>query len=57
MIVANKMDLPGAQDKLATLRNGYPDRVIVPLTATSGDGVGEFKKALEKFLTPATGAS
>jgi len=57
MIVANKMDLPGAQEKLATLRNGYPDRVIVPVTATSGDGIGEFKKALEKFLTPATGVS
>jgi GTP-binding protein len=57
MIVANKMDLPGAQDNLTTLRNAYADRVIVPMAAASGAGVGEFKKALEKFLTPVAGAS
>jgi hypothetical protein len=57
MIVANKMDLPGAQDNLTTLRNAYGDRVIIPMAAASSAGVGEFKKALEKFLTPVAGAS
>ncbi|MGA8654973.1 MAG: GTPase ObgE [Chthoniobacterales bacterium] len=52
MIVANKMDLPGANDHLAKLRNRYADKVIVPMAATSGDGVSEFKEALEKFLAP-----
>lgn len=57
MIVANKMDLPGAQDNLTTLQNAYPDRVITPMAAASGAGIGEFKKALEEFLTPVAGAS
>jgi GTP-binding protein len=57
MIVANKMDLPGAQDNLTTLRNAYADRVIIPMAAANGAGVGEIKKALEKFLTPVAGAS
>ena len=57
MIIANKMDLPGAQDNLTALRNAYPDRLIIPMAAASGTGVDEFKEALEKFLTPVAGAS
>ena len=57
MIVANKIDLPGAQDNLTTVRDAYPDRVIIPMAAAGGAGVGEFKKALEKLLTSVAGVS
>ncbi len=50
MIAANKMDLPGAEDNLVTIRNRFSDKVIVPMAAAHGVGIEDFKRALEKLL-------
>jgi GTP-binding protein len=50
MIVANKMDLPGAEENLQLLRSRFADKTIVPVVAESGDGIAELRDALERFL-------
>ena len=50
MIVANKMDLPEAQANLEALRHRFPDKVIVPISAATGEGLPQFLETLEKFL-------
>jgi GTPase len=50
IIAANKMDLPGAEENLAAVRNRYPDKVIIPIVAADGRGIAEFKSALRTFL-------
>jgi GTP-binding protein len=50
VIVANKMDLPEAQANLEALRHRFPDKVIVPMSAATGEGVPQFLATLEKFL-------
>jgi GTP-binding protein len=50
MVVANKMDLPGAEDNLQLLRSRFADKTIVPVVAESGDGIVELRDALERFL-------
>jgi GTP-binding protein len=50
MIVANKMDLPGAEDNLQLLRSRFADKTIVPVVAESGDGIAELRDVLERFL-------
>jgi GTP-binding protein len=50
LIVANKMDLPGAEDNLQLLRSRFADKTIVPVVANSGDGIAELKDVLERFL-------
>jgi GTPase len=50
VIVANKMDLPEAQADLEALRHRFPDKVIVPISAATGEGIPQFLATLEKFL-------
>jgi GTP-binding protein len=50
MIVANKMDLPGAEDHLQLLRSRFADKTIVPVAAEHGEGIAELKNVLEQFL-------
>jgi GTPase len=50
MIVANKMDLPAAPENLAILRGRYADRTILPIVASNGRGIPEFRSALQTFL-------
>ena len=50
IIVANKMDLPGAQENLAAVRKRYPDKIVIPVIAADGRGIPEFKSALRTFL-------
>jgi len=50
LIVANKMDLPGAEDNLQLLRSRFADKTIVPIVANSGDGMAELRDVLERFL-------
>jgi GTP-binding protein len=50
MIVANKMDLPGAEDNLQLLRSRFAEKTIVPVVAERGDGITELKDVLERFL-------
>jgi GTPase len=50
IIVANKMDLPGAEDNLRLLRSRFTHKTIVPAVAERGDGIAELRDALERFL-------
>jgi len=50
MIVANKMDLPGAEENLRLLQNRFADRAIVPVAAERGDGVAQLKDVLGRLL-------
>jgi GTPase len=52
MIVANKMDLPSAEDNLAALKQRYPDRIIVSVSAKNRIGVDEFKEQLAELVRP-----
>ncbi|MGI6698763.1 MAG: GTPase ObgE [Christensenellales bacterium] len=38
MIVANKMDLPGAEENLARLRETFPDKKVFAVSAATGQG-------------------
>ncbi len=49
-VVANKMDLPGADENLQALRQRFPNIEVVPVSAGDGVGIGEFKKRLEQWL-------
>ena len=49
-IIANKMDLPGAQDNLRVLRKKFPKIDIVPISAAKGEGIDELKRKLAKWL-------
>jgi GTP-binding protein len=50
MIVANKMDLSGAEENLAAIRNRFSDKIVVPMAAAHGTGIEDFKSALQKLL-------
>jgi GTP-binding protein len=51
LIVANKMDLPGAEENLAIIRNRFPDKIVVPMVAADGGGIEIFKSALLTLLS------
>jgi GTP-binding protein len=51
LIVANKMDLPSANENLETLREKFPKTRIVPISAASGEGIDMLKKALAQRMT------
>src|SRR5260370_25025350 len=50
MIAANKMDLPGAEENLVTIRSRFSDKVIVPMAAAHGVGIEDFKTSLQNLL-------
>ncbi len=49
-IVANKMDLPEAAEHLAAMRQRFPEREIVPVSAKEKEGIEELKEALDRRL-------
>ncbi len=49
-IVANKMDLPVANENLNALRKKFPKIDIVPISAAKGEGIEELKKKLRQWL-------
>jgi GTP-binding protein len=49
-ILANKMDLPGADESLAALKARFPDRKVVAVSAAEGEGLDELKRGLEQWL-------
>lgn len=49
-IVANKMDLPGAEENLKALRKKFPKIDIVPISAAKGEGIAELKQKLGEWL-------
>jgi GTP-binding protein len=53
LIVANKMDLPSANENLETLRQKFPKTSIVPISAANGEGIDMLKKALAERMAGA----
>src|SRR5438046_4780380 len=51
LIVANKMDLPNANENLETLREKFPKTSIVPISAANGEGIDGLKEALAERMT------
>jgi GTP-binding protein len=49
-IVANKMDLPGAEENLKALRKKFPKIDVVAISAAKGEGIAELKQELGKLL-------
>ena len=50
LVVANKMDLPNANENLETLREKFPKVNIVPISAANGEGIDMLKKALAERM-------
>src|SRR5258708_12867894 len=50
MIVANKMDLPGAEENLRLLQNPFPDTPILPAPPSRGAVIPEFKDLIVRLL-------
>ena len=51
IVVANKMDLPGAEENLQLLRQRLAHKTIVPMSAERDEGVEDLKAVLERLLT------
>jgi GTPase len=51
-IIANKMDLPDANENLNALRKKFTKIDIVPVSAAKGKGIDDLKKKLAKWLDP-----
>ena len=49
-IIANKMDLPGAEENLKALRKKFPKIDIVSISAAKGEGIEELKQKLANWL-------
>jgi len=50
-VVANKMDLPGAKEKLKVLQEKFPKLQILPTSAARGEGVDALKQELATRIT------
>src|SRR6266487_3986702 len=51
LVVANKMDLPAANENLETLGEKFPKIKIVPISAATGAGSDTLKRALAERMT------
>ena len=51
LVVANKMDLPGAEMNLMALRERFPKIKIIPTSAAKGEGIAELKDTLAAIMT------
>src|SRR5438309_723828 len=49
-LIANKMDLPAAEENLKALRKKFPKIDIVPISAAQGEGIEDLKKKLATWL-------
>ena len=50
LIVANKMDLPGAAENLKAFKRRFRKREVVPISATDGEGIGALKARLQALI-------
>ncbi len=50
-VIANKMDLPDAEENLAAFQKRFPDRIVLPISAKESDGIEELKRELERWLS------
>src|SRR5207253_274253 len=49
-VVANKMDLPQAEENLRDFQKRFPQRTIVPISAKEGRGINELKRLLNEWM-------
>jgi GTPase len=49
-VIANKMDLPGADENLLALQKRFSAVEIAPISAATGEGLDAFKTKLEQWL-------
>ncbi|MFL6529523.1 MAG: GTPase ObgE [Chthoniobacterales bacterium] len=49
-IIANKMDLPGADQNFDLIRERFPTMTVVPVSAERGAGITELKEHLGRWL-------
>ena len=52
-VIANKMDLPGADENLIAFRRRFPGREVVPASAKENKGIEELKLQLDRWLREA----
>lgn len=50
MVVANKMDLEGAEENLGFFRNRFPKVPILPISAKEGEGLADLKVEMARML-------
>jgi GTP-binding protein len=50
LVVANKMDLPNANENLETLRERFPKISIIPISAAKGEGIDALKETLSEKI-------
>src|SRR5437763_6651526 len=51
LVVANKMDLPGAETNLRALRERFSKIKIIPTSAAQGEGIAELKETLAATMS------
>ena len=49
-VVANKMDLEGAEENLANFRMRFPKVDIIPISALNGDGISRLRNRLDELV-------
>ncbi len=50
LIIANKMDLDGAEERLGHIRARFPKVEVIPISASAGDGVDGLKARLRELI-------
>ncbi|MFT5107453.1 MAG: GTP-binding protein, partial [Pseudoalteromonas tetraodonis] len=50
IIIANKVDLPEAEEKLEFLRGRFPKQEIIPISAAEGTGIDALKARLAELI-------
>jgi GTP-binding protein len=50
LVVANKMDLAGAEERLMELKSRFPRAEIIPISAEQGDGIDALKARLGRII-------
>ncbi|MBX6325338.1 MAG: GTPase ObgE [Chthoniobacterales bacterium] len=56
-IVANKMDLPNAEENLKALCERFPRVTLIPVSALTGEGIDRFRETLAARALPAKKAA
>ena len=56
-VVANKMDLPNANENLEMLRDRFPRISIIPISAAKGEGIDALKETLSEKMRQSTATS
>lgn len=49
-LICNKMDLPGAQEKIAEINRTFPGLEVIPISTESGEGIQKLKACLWQHL-------